>query len=117
MAEIESSGSVWRESTKYRDQANHYENDKTALCNILDSLKTTTDSVEEMLTGAYTDAQNDYFTNKIGEGNENIVKDIDEIKAKLESVAGSLSAEARRLDKIDTDALNANNDLTSETTE
>ncbi len=104
MAEESSTNKV--ESFKYRNQASRYGNDKDALIGILDSLKATTDDVEGILGESYTDAKNDFFTNKIKEGNENIVADIDEIKGKLESVASSLTNKARDLDALDNSANN-----------
>lgn len=94
----EETTSTQTESFKYRNQASHYANDKNALISILDSLKTTTEEVETMLEGSDRTAQNDYFTNKIEEGNTNIATDIAEIKAKLESVSASLTSRAQVLD-------------------
>ncbi len=100
------------ESFKYRNQADRYAGDKDALIGILDSFKSTTDNVEELLSTSYTDVKNDFFTSKIEEGNGNIVGDIEEIKSKLESVASSLKSKAIELDREDNRANNESSDET-----
>ena len=106
-------GPIRQISTKYQTQAKKYEEDKKSLIQILDSLKVTTDEVEGMLTSSFDDTKNDYFTNRIKESNNSIVTDLSDIKTKLESVSSNLNNEAKRLDNIDTQILNENNDNTN----